>query len=245
MIEIGKLWLAFILALFRSRSRLAAEIIALRHQVNILSRRAPKRPYLSNDDRVLFVALYRLWPDILSAISIIQPHTIVRWHRRSFRAYWRRKSRGVPGRPRVSQEFRQLIRAMSVANPLWGAPRIHGELAMLGIDVAQSTVSKYMVRGRRPPSQSWRTFLSNHTDGIASLDLFVVPTLSFKLLFGLVVLGHKRRRLVHVAVTANPTAEWLARQVTEAFPWETAPSYLIRDRDSSYGACAYRKFHPG
>ena len=241
MVGIGKLCLSFLLALFKSRSRLGAENIALRHQLNILGRRAPKRHYLSMADRVLFVALYRLWPDILGAISIIQPDTIIRWHRRGFCAYWRRKSRGMSGRPRIPQGVRQLIRAMSLANPLWGAPRIHGELLMLGIDVAQSTVSKYIVRGRRPPGQSWRTFLRNHADGIASLDLFVVPTLGFKLLFGLVVLSHKRRQLIHIAVTANPTADWLARQITEAFPWETAPSYLIRDRDSSYGAVFKRR----
>ncbi len=241
MIGIGNSWLAFILALFKSRFRLAAENTALRHQVNILGRRAPRRLHLSHADRVFFVALYRLWPEILSAISIIQPDTIIRWHRRGFRGYWRRKSRGMPGRPRISQDIRQLIRTMSIANPLWGAPRIHGELLMLGIDVAQSSVSKYMARGRCPPGQSWRTFLCNHSDGIASLDLFVVPTLGFKLLFGLVVLRHKRRQLVHVAVTAHPTAEWLARQITEAFPWETAPTYLIRDRDGSYGAVFKRR----
>ena len=124
---------------------------------------------------------------------------------------------------------------MSLANPLWGAPRIHGELLKLGIEVAQSTVAKYMVRGRRPPGQSWKTFLRNHTAGIAAMDLFVVPTIGFRLLYGLVILHHHRRRIVTVAVTSQPTAEWIARQIAEAFPWEEAPEYLLRDRDGVYG----------
>ncbi len=132
-------------------------------------------------------------------------------------------------------EIRDLIRQVNFANPLWGAPRIHGELLKVGIDVAQSTVAKYMVKGRRPPSQSCKTFLTNHADGIASVDFFVVPTATFKLLFGLVMLRHDRRRLIHVAVSANPTADWIARQISEAFPWDTAPRYLIRDRDGAYG----------
>jgi len=122
-----------------------------------------------------------------------------------------------------------------LANPLWGAPRIHGELLKVGVDVAQSTVAKYMIKGRRPPLQSWKTFLRNHADGIASVDFLVVPTAAFKLLFGLVILSHDRRRLVHIAVTAHPTADWIARQISEAFPWDTAPQYLIRDRDGAYG----------
>ena len=140
------------------------------------------------------------------------------------------------GRPPIHPEIRDLIRQMSMANPLWGAPRIHGELLMLGIEVAQSTVAKYMVpRSRRSPSQSWKTFLRNHAAGIPSIDLFVVPSAFFKLLYGLVILGHERRRLMGFAVTAHPTAEWIARQVTEAFPWDTAPRYLIRDRDGAFG----------
>ncbi len=134
-----------------------------------------------------------------------------------------------------------MIREVSRADPLWGAPRIHGELLKVGIDVAQSTVAKYMVKGRRPPSQSWKTFLRNHADGIASIDFLVVPTAAFKLLFGLVILCHDRRRLVHIAVTANPTADWIARQLIEAFPWDTVPRYLIRDRDGAYGEAFRRR----
>jgi transposase InsO family protein len=130
---------------------------------------------------------------------------------------------------------------MSIENPLWGAPRIHGELLMLGIEVAKSTVAKYMAKLRRPPSQGWKTFLQNHAAGIAALDLFVVPTVSFKLLYGLVILRHARRRLVSVDVTSNPTAQWIAGQVTDAFPWDAAPRYLIRDRDCAYGHAYTRR----
>jgi transposase InsO family protein len=170
---------------------------------------------------------------VLRSLAILRPETIVRWHRAGFRAYWRWKSQGRAGRPTIGKDARNLIREISLANPLWGAPRVHGELLKLGIEVAQSTVSKYMVKRRRPPSQSWRTFLRNHADGIASIDLLVVPTITFRLLYGFVVLHH--RQIVSFGVTAHPTAEWLARQISEAFPWDTAPRYLVRDRDRSYG----------
>jgi len=226
---------------FKSRARLEAENLALRQQVNVLVRKLPKRLQLTNSDRLMLVWLYRLFPSILGAIRIVRPETVIRWHRCGFRAYWRWKSRPDVGRPPIRFEIRDLIRQMSMANPLWGAPRIHGELLMLGIAVAQSTVAKYMVpRSRRPPSQSWKTFLRNHGAGIASIDLFVVPTAFFKLLYGLVILGHERRRLIGFDVTAHPTAEWIARQVTEAFPWDEAPRYLIRDRDGAFGP-AYRR----
>ncbi len=178
---------------------------------------------------------------MLGSIVIVQPETVLRWHRGGFKAFWRLKSRGPPGRPQVAKEIRDLIRQVSFANPLWGAPRIHGELLKVGIDVAQSTVAKYMVKGRRPPSQSWKTFLRSHADGIASVDFFVVPTATFKLLFGLVILRHDRRRLAHIAVTANPTADWIARQISEAFPWDTAPAYLVRGRDGVYGEIFRRR----
>jgi hypothetical protein len=187
---------------------------------------------LWNIDRLL---LYRLYPSLLDAIIIVQPETVIRWHRRGFRAYWSWKSRHVGSRPRIESEIRALIRRMSRENPMWGAPRIHGELLMLGIEVAESTVGRYMVRGRRPPSQGWKTFLRNHAAGIASLDPFVVRTISFKLLYGLVILSHAGRRLVTISATTNPTAEWIAGQVTDAFPWDEAPSHLIRDRDGVFG----------
>ena len=207
----------------------------------VLRRKSPTRVRLWNIDRLLLVWLYRLYPSLLDAIIIVQPETVIRWHRRGFRAYWRWKSRRVGGRPRIDSEMRALIRRMSRENPLWGAPRIHGELLMLGIEVAESTVGRYMVRRRRPPSQGWKTFLRNHTAGIASLDLFVVRTISFKLLYGLVILRHARRRLVTISVTTNPTAEWIARQVTDAFPWDEAPSHLIRDRDGAVGPAYARR----
>ena len=178
----------------------------------------------------------RLWPNLVGLARVVQPETILRWHRAGFRWYWRWKSRKRAGRPRIAQEIRDLIRRMSLENPLWGATKIHGELLKLGIEVAQPTVSIYMVPRRDRPLQTWKTFIRNHAEGIASIDLFVVPTIAFRQLFALLVLGHKRRRLLWFAVTHNPTAEWLARQITEAFPWETAPKYLVRDNDRAFGA---------
>src|SRR4030088_577414 len=175
------------------------------------------------------------FPSVLEMVAIVWPETIIRWHRAGFRAYWRRRSRNRVGRPKVSAELRTLIGEMSRANALWGAPRIHGELLKLGFEVAQSTVARYMCRHSRPPSQGWRTFLSNHVDGIAAIDLFVLPTIAFQILYCLVIVRHGRRLWVSFGVTANPTAEWISRQVTEAFPWDHAPRYLIRDRDTSYG----------
>ena len=199
------------------------------------------RPALTNVDRLLFVWLYRWFPSTVSALTIVRPETIVRWHRMGFRTYWRWRSRNRVGRPKVSAELRALIADMSRANPLWEAPRIHGELLKLGFDVAQSTVAKYMVRRRRPPSQGWKTFLRNHTPHVAAIDMFVVPTIGFRLLYGLVIIKHQRRHLVWINVTANPTAEWIVRQITEAFPWEQAPRDLIRDRDASYGHAVTRR----
>ena len=241
MLEIFNLLRWILLDLFRSRSSLEGEVIALRHQLNVLRRRTPKRPALRSFDRFIFILLYRLAPTVLDAMTIVRPETIMRWHRAGFRSFWRWKSRRRPGRPKVPLEVRQLIREISLANPLWGAPRIHGELLKLGIDVGQTSVAKYMARRRRPPSQGWRTFLRNHADGIASIDLFVVPTISFRLLYGLLVLRHDRRCILWLGVTAHPSAEWIAQQVTEACGWESAPHYLIRDRDRIYGEAFTRR----
>ena len=225
-----------VIGLFRSRASLEAEILALRHQLNVLRRRrSPKRLAFSNFDRLVFASLYRIVPGVLNALLIVKPETVIRWHRAGFRLFWRWKSRCRGGRPKVPVEIRQLIRAMSLANPLWGAPRLHGELLKLGINIGQTSVAKYMARRRRPPSQGWKTFLRNHADGIASMDLFVIPTLSFRVLYGLLILGHGRRQMLWLGVTANPTAEWIARQLTEACGWERTPSYIIRDRDRVYG----------
>ena len=234
------IWCALI-GLFRSRAALEAEILVLRHQLNVLRRKSPKRVALSSIDRLLLVGLYRLAPGVLDALKIIRPETLMRWHRAGFRAYWRWKSRPRGGRPATPADIRHLIREMSVANPLWGAPRIHGELLKLGIDVGQTTVAKYMARRRRPPSQGWKTFLRNHADGIASMDLFLVPTISFRLLYGFLILQHGRRELLWLGVTAHPSAEWIARQLTEAYGWQQAPRYIIRDRDCVYGDVFLRR----
>jgi hypothetical protein len=241
MVQLLRLLCRSFIELFRSSARREAEILVLRHQINVLRRKSPKRPALNNADRLLFVWLCRLVPTTLAALTVVAPETVIRWHRAGFRAYWSFRSRSLCGRPKTPLEVRQLIRNMSIANPLWGAPRIHGELLKLGIDVGQTTVAKYMARRRRGPSQGWRTFLHNHADGIAAMDLFVVPTLSFRLLYGLLVLQHSRRRILWLGTTANPTAEWIARQLTEACGWEDPPRYIIRDRDCVYGEVFVRR----
>jgi hypothetical protein len=162
---------------------LEAEILILRHQLNIQRRHQPKRLAFSAMDRLIFVGLYRLAPNAIKALAIVKPDTVIRWHRTGFRLYWRWKSRHRCGRPAVPLEIRRLIREMSLANPLWGTPRIHGELLKLGIDIGQTSVAKYIARRRGPPSQGWKTFLRNHADGIVAMDLFVVPTISFRLLY--------------------------------------------------------------
>jgi len=241
MVGMVELLLGWLASLLKSRRRLQAENLVLRHQINILRRHSPRRTRLSNQDRLVFVWLYRLCPTVVDAIAIIRPETLIRWHRRGFRAFWRWKSHSRGGRPTVPTEIRELIREMSWANGLWGAPRIHGELLKLGIKAAESTVAKHMVKWPRRPGQSWATFLRNHADGIAAVDLFVVPTIGFKLLYGLVILGHGRRRLIRYAVTAHPTAEWIVRQIVEAFPWDEAPEYLVRNRDAVYGEVVKRR----
>jgi transposase InsO family protein len=226
---------------FKSKSGLAAENAVLRHQVTVLQRKLPRRIQLTNADRLFFVQLYRRFPSILRAITIIQPETIVCWHRAGFRSYWRWKSRNPGGRPPITAELRALIRRMSVENMLWGAPRIRGELLRLGFVVAQSTVAKYMSKRGGPSGQTWGTFLRNHAPYIAAMDLFVVPTISFVQLYVLVIVRLARRELVWINVTRHPTAEWIARQITEAFPWNEAPRYLIRDRDAVYGTAVVRR----
>jgi hypothetical protein len=188
----------------------------------------------STIDRLVFAGLYGLAADVLSALAIARPETVIRWHRAGFRLYWRWRSKSPGGRPKLSADIRKLIQDISLANPLWGAPRIHGELLKLGINIGQTTVAKYMARNRRPPSQGWKTFLRNHADGIASMDLFVVPTISFQLLYGLLILKHGRRKILYLSVTAHPSAEWISRQLTEAYGWEEGPRYLVRDRDCVY-----------
>ena len=227
--------------LLRSRATLEAEIWTLRQQINVLRRAAPKKLSFSTIDRLIFVGLYRLFPRVCDALAIVKPDTVIRWHRAGFRFYWRWKSRCRGGRPTVPLEIRRLVREMSIANPLWGAPRIHGELLKLGIDIGQTSVAKYIARRRGPPSQGCKTFLHNHADGIAAMDLFVVPTISFRLLYGLLILGHGRRQILWFGVTAHPTAEWIANQITQACGWDQVPRYLIRDRDRAYGETFTRR----
>jgi len=241
MIGLFRFALSVLASPFRSKLRLEAENAVLRHQLIVLRRRSRGRVRLTNHDRWFFIQLYRWFPAILKVLTIIRPETLVRWHRSGFRCYWRLKSRWRGGRPKIERELRVLIRRMSVENPLWGAPRIHGELLKLGFEVAQSSVAKYMVKRRGPPSQGWRTFLRSHAPDIAAMDLFVVPTIGFKLLYAFVIVRLDRRDLVWINVTARPTAEWVARQITEAFPWNEGPRYMIRDRDRIYGAAVTRR----
>ena len=219
----------------RSHRALALENLAFRHQLDVLQRNA-KRPPLTNRDRTFWVILSRVWTDWRTSLTLVQPDTVIRWHRQGFRLYWKWKSRPRwPGRRRVPKEVRDLIRRMSRDNSLWGAPRIHGELLKLGIEVSQATVSKYMVRHRKPPSQGWRAFLKNRAKDIVSIDFFTVPTATFRVLFVFLVLSNERRRVVHCNVTESPSAVWTGQQIVEAFPWDTVPKYLLRDRDGKYG----------
>jgi transposase InsO family protein len=241
MIRLLGFALAVLAGLFKSKMRLEAENAVLRQQLIVLRRRLHGRVRLKNSDRWFFILLYRWFPSILQVLTIIRPETLIRWHRSGFRRYWRWKSRSLGGRPQIEAGLRALIRQMSMENPLWGAPRIHGELLKLGFEVAQSSVAKYMVKRRGPPGQGWLTFLRNHAPDIAAMDFFVVPTIGFDLLYAFVVVRLDRRDLVLINVTRNPTAEWVARQITEAFPWDEAPQYLIRDRDRIYGAIVTRR----
>ena len=222
-------------ACFKSRAALQLENLALRHQLGIL-RRSVNRPKLAPADRFLWAWLCEVWNDWRSSLVIVKPDTVIAWHRKGFRLFWTWKiRRGRPGRPAVPRNVRDLIRTMSRGNPLWGAPRIHGELLKLGIEVGETTVGKYMVRRRRPPSQTWRTFLENHVKSMVSVDFFTVPTLRFQILYVFLIVAHDRRRIMHFGVTAHPTAEWTVQQLREAFPWDTVPRYLRRDRDSIFG----------
>src|ERR1700724_1812171 len=241
MIGLLRFALAVLASPFKSKLRLEAENAVLRHQLMVLRRRLHGRIRLTNNDRWFFIQLYRWVPSILQVLTIIRPETLARWHRAGFRSYWRWKSRPLGGRPQIDMKLRVLIRRMTMENPLWGAPRIHGELLKLGLEVAQSSVARYMVKRRAPPSQGWRTFLRNHAPDIAAMDLFIVPTIGFDLLYAFVIVRLDRRDLVWINVTTHPTAEWVARQITGAFPWDGAPGYMIRDRDRIYGAVVTRR----
>jgi len=236
MFDLCKLIVGTVIDLLRSRATLEAEILMLRQQINVLRR--------GNFDlrRLILGGICRLFPKMYDTLAIVRPDTVIRWHRAGFRLYLRWRSRRRCGRPTVSLEIRRLIREMSIVNPLWGAPRIHGELLKLGIDVGQTSVAKYMARRRGPPSQGWNTFLRNHADGIAAMDLFVVPTISFRLLYALLIMGHDRRQILWFGVIAHPTAEWIANQLTDACVWlganpslpDPGPRWRLR-RDDGLG----------
>ena len=218
--------MVFLKAFLVERTFLAAENMALRQQLTVLQR-SVKRPKLRKRDRIFWIWLSRLWTGWRSVLLTVKPETIVNWHRQGFRLYWRWKSSRKAGRPTISREVRDLIRRISRENPMWGAPRILSELYLLGYDVAESTVAKYMVRHPKPPSQTWRSFLKNHMPQTAAIDLLTVPTITFRVLYCFVVLRHHRRQVVHFNITANPSAEWAARQVTQAFPYDSTPRFLF------------------
>ena len=222
-------------SMLRSHRALALENLALRHQLNVLQRNT-KTPRLKNRDRFLWIIFARIWRDWQRPLTIVQPETVIRWHRKGFRYYWRWKSRPRwLGRPSVTKDVRELVRKMSIDNPLWGAPRIHGELMKLSIEVSQATVSKYIVHQRKPPSQSWPAFLKNHAKDIVLVDFFTVPTATFRVLYVFLILLNDRREVIHFNVTDSPSAFWTGQQIVQAFPSETAPRYLLRDRDRKYG----------
>jgi putative transposase len=227
--------LSFLGASLRTRAALQLEILALRHQIGVLQR-SVKRPKLTPADRCLWVWLSSVWDGWQSRLSIFQAATVIGWQRKGFGLFWSWKIRhGQRGRPTIPKEVRELIRILSRENPLWGAPHIYGELLKLGINIGETSISKYMLRRRKPPSQPWRTFLDNHLKTMVSVDFFTVPAIRFQTLYVFVVLAHERRRIVHFAVTAHPTAKWTAQQMREAFAWDTAPRYLLRDRDQIFG----------
>jgi hypothetical protein len=220
---------------FQTAAATHLEVLALRHQITVLQRSTPK-PRLTSNDRRFWILLSRFWTQWRSALAIVKPGTVVNWHRQGFRWYWTWKVRhGKSGRPSVPSATRELIRTMSQENVLWGAPRIHSELLKLGIDISEASVSKYMARHPRLPSQNWKTFLNNHVSQLASVDFFIVPTALFQVLYVFIVIRHDRRRIAHFNITAHPTAAWTAQQIVEAFPFDAVPRYLLRDRDGIYG----------
>ncbi len=236
--------LSTLLGLFQNRALLHLEILALRQQLAMVNQTPRKQLRFHWGQRLFWIWLYRLWPGCLQTLQVFKPDTLVRWHRKGFRLYWTWKSRCRRcGRPPIAPEVREFIRTMSRDNVGWGAPRIHGELQMLGIHVSQATVAKYMVQSPKPPSQTWRTFLDNHVKDLVSVDFFTVPTATFRILYVFLVLRHDRREVVHFNVTEHPTAQWTAQQMVEAFPWDPAPQYLLRDRDKIFGAIFRQRVH--
>ena len=231
----GFIWLR---SFIRSRHDLGLEIVALRQQLIVLKRRT-KRPRLRGSDRLFWVLLRRVWPKWSNPPLIVKPETIVRWHRKGFRLYWRFRSRSKPvGRPVTGPEVRTALHTLASENPTWGAPRIHGELLMLGFEISERTVSRYLRRLHRRDgaAQLWRTFLNNHRELIAGMDFFTVITANFRILYCLFLIRHDRREIVHLNVTEHPTGEWVVQQLREAFSESADGQYLIFDRDAKFSA---------
>ena len=229
--------LGVIVRLFRGRRTLLLENLALRQQVSVLKRKN-RRPKLTKLDRCFWIVVSRIWSDWKNSLLLVKPETVVEWHRRGFRLYWRLKSKAGPaGRSPISPELQQLIFRVARENPTWGAPRIHGELLMLGFDVAERTISRWVRRyPRKPdPSQRWLAFLRNHREVIAAMDFFTVPTITFHVLYGFFIIAHDRRSILHFNVTAHPTSIWVSQQLREAFPYVANTNYLILDHDAKYG----------
>jgi putative transposase len=227
--------LSFVFTIFQSQLSMKMEIATLRHQLFVYQRKG-KRPEIKPTDRILWSWISQIWPGWKNALIFVKPATVVAWRRKKFKEHWAKLSKnGKPGRPATDPEIVRLIRNMSKANPFWGSPRIRDELKKIGIKLAKSTIEKYMVKHRKPPSPTWRAFLDNHVRDLVSVDFFVVSTIRNTVLFAFLVLAHDRRRVIHFNVTKHPTAEWTAQQTIEAFPWDTTPRYLLRDRDSIYG----------
>ena len=235
MSECLTLLLASVRGAVRDRSDLLTENLLLRHQLAVLTRPTRRRPRLRTPDKLLWVLARRLRRDWRRHLVLVRPETVVRWHRQAWRLFWRWRSRSRLGRPRLSPELRELIARMSRDNPLWGSERIRGELLKLGLAVSKRSIRRYRWRPPRRPSQTWRTFLRNHAQTTWAADLFTVQTLTFRTLYVLLLITHSRRELVHVAVTAHPTAAWVWRQLVEATAWGRRPQHLVRDRDADYG----------
>lgn len=221
----------------RSHGDLLFENLALRQQLTVLTQKH-SQPCLTASDRIFWVLLRRLWPKWKQALVIVQPETVIRWHRIGFRLYWKWLSRkhAIVGRKPTSQELRELIFRMVIENRTWGAPRIHGELKMLGFDISERTVLRWMRKAPRDsePAKRWAAFLSNHREAIAAMDFFTVPTLRFGVLYCFFVIAHDRRRILHWNVTRHPTTAWVAQQLREAFPYDSAPRYLIMDSEHTF-----------
>jgi putative transposase len=238
MLHAIRLILTTIPRFFRTRRSLWLENLVLRQQLVVFKRRHP-RPRLASFDKFFWVLVQRFWSDWKQALIIVNPETVVRWHRAGFGLYWRAisRTRSVFGRKRISKEIRDLIFRMVAENPTWGAPRIHGELLMLGFAVSERTISRWMRRAPRDPepAKRWIAFLRNHREVIAAMDFFTVPTVTFNLLYCFFILSHDRRQILHFNVTRHPTSAWISQQLREAFPYQPGPRFLIFDRDGKYG----------